>query len=47
MKLLTYFKSLFTSEPEKPVFISQEDQRILDHIAMLDLLEGLNGDGND
>lgn len=41
MKLLTYLKSLFKSEPEKPVFISQEDQRILDHIGMLDLMEEL------
>lgn len=46
MKILTYLKSLFTSEPEKPVFISQEDQRILDHLYMLDLMEGLNGNGN-
>ena len=47
MKLLTYLKSLFTSEPEKPVFISQKDQRILDYITMLDLLEDLNNKEND
>lgn len=40
MKLIIYIKSIFKREPEKPVFISQEDQRILDHIEMLDLLDG-------
>lgn len=47
MKLLTYLKSLFTIEPEKPVFISQEDQRILDYLYMLDLMEELSHKEND
>lgn len=47
MKLLTYLKSLFQEPKEELVFISQEDQRILDHIEMLDLLDGLNVDAND